>query len=379
MQVYYYNGMAYFGPNDISHHGILGMKWGKRNGPPYPLRSADHSASEKKAGWRKSLGSPRKETGEAKNSNDNNANKAGGGAEKRENDKIIRDIQKSSRKEAREISKERFNYYKEKGKEIVHSKGFKIAVGVAAAAIVTYAAYKIGKPKLDAFLANGEKIREAKIAERDLRIKEALGKVYNVDDLSTLDDANKKLVEMLKQAYNKMPQKYKDVSSLPKSSKKYLDSIESVVNGINEGGFGSIKGRDTNCVFCSSAIIMRLKGYEVSSQRSPSSVGWPEPVLGHMFKDQVSIKPGLKNYKELIEMFESLGEGRYGMMKVGWQFGGFHEVAWIIKDGKLKILDGQVEKIFNADEFFKKISPSETVFSDLTNNDISEYVLKALK
>lgn len=53
--------IIYYGNNDyrdyLAHHGIVGMKWGHQNGPPYPLGADDHSASEKKAGWRRSLSS----------------------------------------------------------------------------------------------------------------------------------------------------------------------------------------------------------------------------------------------------------------------------------------------------------------------------------
>ena len=34
--------------NSLAHHGILGQKWGRKNGPPYPLDAADHSAKEKR-------------------------------------------------------------------------------------------------------------------------------------------------------------------------------------------------------------------------------------------------------------------------------------------------------------------------------------------
>lgn len=44
-----------FSSNYLAHHGILGQKWGHKNGPPYPLDAGDHSSSEKKAGWRDSL------------------------------------------------------------------------------------------------------------------------------------------------------------------------------------------------------------------------------------------------------------------------------------------------------------------------------------
>ena len=44
----------------LAHHGIKGQRWGVQKGPPYPLDAKDHSAAEKKAGWRQSLSSTQK-------------------------------------------------------------------------------------------------------------------------------------------------------------------------------------------------------------------------------------------------------------------------------------------------------------------------------
>ena len=58
MRVIDRNGLVYesvdYSPY-LVHHGILGQKWGKQNGPPYPLSGSAHSPSEKKAGWQDSL------------------------------------------------------------------------------------------------------------------------------------------------------------------------------------------------------------------------------------------------------------------------------------------------------------------------------------
>ena len=43
--------------NELYHHGILGQRWGRRNGPPYPLNPSDRSIVEKKLSNNKDYGS----------------------------------------------------------------------------------------------------------------------------------------------------------------------------------------------------------------------------------------------------------------------------------------------------------------------------------
>lgn len=54
----------------LAHFGILKMKWGIRNGPPYPLKDSQRSASEKRA-------NPESKSSKKMNDddNDNNNNK----------------------------------------------------------------------------------------------------------------------------------------------------------------------------------------------------------------------------------------------------------------------------------------------------------------
>lgn len=145
---------------ELYHHGILGQKWGKRNGPPYPLDSSDHSASEKKAGWRDSLDDGNDNSkAKAKEDNGSNSKATAKATNNRSGSPTAKKVKKESESQ---------NTAPEKSK--TNKKGFGAAVKDAIRKSVQEYAHDTS---LEAEYAR-------KIAERDMNINRTMKNIQNV-------------------------------------------------------------------------------------------------------------------------------------------------------------------------------------------------------
>lgn len=170
--------MEYYGEdglkNVLSHHGILGMKWGNKNGPPYPLGVGDHSASEKKEGWRKSLGGGRNE-----GLYDRKDKKTTSKAQERRA-QYASDVSKSYQKSLGLTKEEADNLTKEVGDL---TKKVAIGVGVAAGtAAVVYAARIYGRNYVDDVIKAGTTLQTLDMNPDRLNMGEAFYTAYREAD-----------------------------------------------------------------------------------------------------------------------------------------------------------------------------------------------------
>lgn len=125
-----------YNSNYLAHHGILGQKWGQRNGPPYPLDSESKSAEEKKHGSSSGNGATKEKVKKAKNVLKSNSGSRSSKALKEAREKDIDEMTTQELKETNNRLQEEKRYQDltkgniAEGKKFVNEVAKNIATGV---------------------------------------------------------------------------------------------------------------------------------------------------------------------------------------------------------------------------------------------------------
>lgn len=131
------------------------------------------------------------------------------------------------------------------------------------------------------------------------------------------------------------------------------------------------KATKNNCMLCTVTYDMRRRGYDVEA--GIARYGYLRDDIKKWYPDANVVNLGetasntRTSYKRMTEseistvkdsIIKSSGEGSRGNLMVSWAGGrGGHSMAYEIKGGKLVIMDGQVNKIYdNPDKILKKCS-----------------------
>lgn len=347
----------YIYQDSLAHHGILGQKWGKRNGPPYPLGYESHSGGEKR---RNSIS---RIDGISKH------NKP-----KSSDNRLIRENKKSSKNENREK-----RHLTEKQK-----KALKVAGAIAGtAAVVGLSAYVYkNNPAVKKALDNSiSKIKNKKVSEITSNktndyftyIDSKGRKVITKDPEKQfiIGDKDRKIYTRFCDG-EKNPLANKGFSVITKTkttfdgktntfnkqiiiadSKGFNHTKEDFLKDVevtNIGAKGKVYGRNHNCVSCAINMEMRARGIDSIAKEQPGG----KYEFSKIFKTlNLSSKEVRENMykgddpKEFIKILQNQPDGSRGIIgspfksKVGKN--DMHFYNYVKSDGKLYILDGQQE------------------------------------
>lgn len=142
MKTYYYMSDRNRRSSYLAHHGIKGMHWGARNGPPYPLGYSSHTAEQKRKNAKSTIdGDPDTTVKKSKSNhqNGNNRNHSGQDAWEMDKDRRFRESINTKSTKANKSTNTKFK------NDEVHRNTKKIiaaaAIGVGVGAGI-YLAYK---------------------------------------------------------------------------------------------------------------------------------------------------------------------------------------------------------------------------------------------
>lgn len=201
--------------------------------------------------------------------------------------------------------------------------------------------------------------------------------VSYIATMSAVDKAAKNAVKKMRKDYSdELEQRYKDskiqkVSDVPKTLK---DTTPEESMKVTNPGFPDA-GRTMNCTFCTAAMAMREKSYDV--QAKASEHGWFTDDLYKKTFNAEHVKLKSRNAQQTLDTLAAMGDGAYGHLGVSWKLGGSHSLFWKNEGGKTRIYDGQSGQEFDIKngEYARYINHKNTDYTRLDNCEPTDYVM----
>lgn len=136
-------------------------------------------------------------------------------------------------------------------------------------------------------------------------------------------------------------------------------------------------GSTFNCTFCTAAMAMRERGYDVVAQTTQHGF-YTDDLYAKTFKGATRVKMKANTTSKMYRTLEQQGEGAYGNLDFSWKVGGSHSVFYKIENGKAHIYDGQ-GGIQYTEKDLKSIVTKSASYVRLDNCEPTDYVLGIVK
>lgn len=137
-------------------------------------------------------------------------------------------------------------------------------------------------------------------------------------------------------------------------------------------------GTTMNCTFCTTAMALREKGYDVRATKRERGT-YSDTLFAKTFNSP-TVKMKHQTSDSMLKELSNNGEGAYGNLTVRWRLGGGHSIFWKVENGKTRIYDGQSGKEYTSSDadyklFFQSINSKNIEYNRLDNHEPTEYAL----